>query len=91
MDIWKVYKSINTDNPLYRVEYNGKTTKSLKSDVKVNNILFKRATFIGYKEELVSRIPKSQIKMYLSIKPDITIKELVDGITSNSWRGYWDL
>ncbi len=86
MDIWKVYQSINTNNPLYRVEYNGKTTTSLKSDVKVNNILFNRVTFIGYKEGLVSRIPESQIKMYLSIKPDITIKELVDGITSSSQR-----
>ena len=84
MDIWKVYQSINTNNPLYRVEYNNKTATSLKLDVKVINIPFNPVTFIGYKEELVSRIPESQIKMYLSIKPDITIKELVDGITSSS-------
>ena len=84
MDMWKRYQSINTNNTLYRVEYNGKTTTSLKLDVKVNNIPFNPVTFICYKEELVSRIPESQIKMDLSIKPDITIKELVDGITSNS-------
>ena len=81
MSYWKIYQSINT---LYRVEYNGRTTMSLKSDVKVDNMLFSRVTFIGYKEELVTRIPESQIKMYLSVKPDITIKELVDGINSSS-------
>ena len=84
MDMWKVYQSINMNNTLYRVECNGRTTTSLKLDVKVNNIPFNPVTFISYKEELVSRIPESQIKMDLSIKPDITIKELVDGITSNS-------
>ena len=81
MSYWKIYQSINT---IYRVEYNGRTTTSLKSDVKIDNMLFSRVTFIGHKEELVARIPESQIKMYLSIKPDITIKELVDGINSSS-------
>ena len=84
MSYWKIYQSINMNNTLYRVEYNGRATMALKSDVKVDNMLFNRVTFIGYKEELVTRIPESQIKMYLSIKPDITIGELVDGITSNS-------
>ena len=39
-----------------------------------------------FKGELryLKTIPANQLKMYLSIKPDITIKELVDGITSNS-------
>ena len=79
------YYSLNLSRTYFLFKYKEQTTYFYPKDKLINKMVIK-GDFDNELDSLflIKTIPVSQLKLLVLLKPDITIKELADGITSNS-------